>query len=66
MVSKSKLSFKQLCWLESQGGRDEDDIEEDATGFFFLVYSFRLKLDKKIYVPPDNQIPDEFLLFHSM
>ena len=38
-MKEIELSFHQREWLKSRGGRSEEDVSEDADGYFVLMYS---------------------------
>lgn len=51
----SKLSYKQIWWLDSRGGRTENDMEEDDQGLFCWFGSGG-RLLKRVSLPSDEEI----------
>lgn len=54
-IKKSRLTYAQIWWLDSRGGRTENDIEEDEGGLYCWFGSGG-KLLKRVPLPKDEDI----------
>lgn len=51
----SKITQKQLVWLNNHGGRSIKDVRQDQKGLFVFMNDRRGE-DKKIYIPKDSEL----------
>lgn len=49
------LSEKQIRWLDSRGGRNINDVQEDEEGLFVYMGSGNGP-DVKVYIPEDKPV----------
>lgn len=50
MVDRDSLSYIQLKWLDSKGGRDNTDILVDEQGYYIEMQGRNLTINK-VYLP---------------
>lgn len=50
------LTYLEKAWLNSRGGRTEDDVKTDKLGKYVLMASGKKGVDMKVYIPTGPEI----------
>ena len=45
------LTYKEVQWLDSRGGRNEDDVFEDEIGKYCMMNNKDGILNRRVYLP---------------
>jgi len=55
-----RITYLEQAWLNSRGGRTENDVLKDELGYYVLMGSGKLGVDMKVYIPKKNVIAKMF------
>jgi hypothetical protein len=50
------ITYLEKAWLNSRGGRTEDDVKKDDRGQYVLMASGKQGVDMKVYIPTGPEI----------
>jgi len=50
------ITYLEKAWLNSRGGRTEDDVLTDENGKYVLMSSGKKSVDMKVYIPTGSEI----------
>lgn len=50
------ITYLEKAWLNSRGGRTEDDVKKDERGEYVLMGSGKQGVDMKVYIPTGPEI----------
>lgn len=51
-----EVSYKQGIWLDTRGGRDEEDVYRDEGGLYVFMFDGENYREKKVYLPDDKHL----------